>query len=155
MIAIGFANVMFTLWDVFEENTRTVYKIEGILTKTGKYHIYDGRLVDQKEYDWRTREDKDFVDALELVKSSDSIDILVTTNARYTEQDRVVEYIMDTENPKIHLVFDEDHVKEMHYNGYSYYLPIVDGKAKRWKNKVVSISTTNYEIKYNSIYIKF
>jgi hypothetical protein len=26
MIAIGFANVMFTLWDVYEEGTRTVYR---------------------------------------------------------------------------------------------------------------------------------
>lgn len=234
MIAIGFANVMFTLWNVFDEGTRTVYKyvknissditeveklypgvpvnyslkghymvfpnggnkeeiandcfqfgqykgesfnnasldylfwyygqignqesreiLEGILTKTGKYHMYDGRLVDQKEYDWRTQEDKDFADALELVKSGNPIEIMVTSNARYTENDRVVEYIMDTENPKIYLVFDEDHVKEMYYSGYHYYLPIVDGKAKRWKNKVVSIPTTNYEIKYNSIYIKF
>lgn len=234
MIAIGFANVMFTLWDVYEEGTRIIYRyvknissdineveklypgvpvnyslkghymvfandskkeeisadrfqfgqykgytfnnvgydylfwyygqignqesreiIEGILTKTGKYHMYDGRLVDQKEYDWRTQEDKEFESALELVKSGDSIEIMVTSNARYTENDRVVEYIMETENPKIFLVFNEEHVKEMRYNGCYYYLPIVDGKAKRWKNKVVSIPTTNYEIKYNSIYIKF
>lgn len=234
MIAIGFANVMFTLWNVFDEGTHTVYKyvknissdlneverlypgvpvnyslkghymvfpssdnkevieadrfqfgqykgepfsnvgsdylfwyynqignqesreiLESILTKTGKYHMYDGRLVDQKEYDWRTQDDKEFESALELVKSGNSIDILVTSNARYTENDRVVEYIMDTENPKIYLVFNEENVKEMSYNGYYYYLPIVDGKAKRWKNKVVSIPTTNYEVKYNSIYIKF
>lgn len=233
MIAIGFANVYFTLWNVFEEGTRTVYRyvkniskdwgeveklypgvpvnyslkghymvfandskkeeigpdrfqfgqykgepfsnassdylfwyygqignqeskeiIEGIITKTGKYYMYNGRLVDQKEYDWRTQEDKEFESALELVKSGDSIEIMVTSNARYTENDRVVEFIMETENPKIYLVFDEDHVKEMSYSGYYYYLPIVDGKAKRWKNKVVSIPTTNYEIKYNSIYIK-
>lgn len=233
MVAIGFANVYFTLWDVFDEGTKTVYRyvkniskdwgeveklypgievnyslkghymeftnskkeeidadrfqfgqfmgetfdgvgsdylfwyynqisnqesreiLESILTKTGKYHMYDGRLVDQKEYDWRTQEDKDFASALELVESGNPIEIMVTSNARYTEHDHVVEYIMDTENPKIYLVFDEDHVKEMYYSGYHYYLPIVDGKAKRWKNKVVSIPTTNYEIKYNSIYIKF
>ena len=129
--------------------------LENILTKTGKYHMYDGKLVNQEEYDWRVQEDKDFASALELVKSGDSIEIMVTSNARYTEYDKVVEFIMDTENPKIHLVFDEDHVKEMSYSGYYYYLPIVDGKAKRWKNKVVSIPTANYEIKYNSIYIKF
>ena len=233
MIAIGFANVYFTLWNVFDEGTRTVYRyvkniskdwdeveklypgvsvnyslkghymefpsgdnkevitndrfqfgqykgetfnasssdylfwcygqicnqeskeiIEGILTKTGKYHMCDGRLVDQEEYDWRIQECKEFESALELIKSGDSIEIMVTSNARYTENDRVVEFIMVTENPKIHLVFDEEHVKEMSYKGYYYYLPIVDGKAKRWKNKVVSIPTTNYEVKYNSIYIK-
>ena len=233
MIAIGFANVMFTLWNVFDEGTRTVYKyvknissdigkveklypgvpvnyslkghymvftnnseneeiandrfqfgqykgytfdcagydylfwyygqisnqesreiLENILTKTGKYHMYDGKLVNQEEYDWRVQEDKDFANALELVKSGDTIEIMVTSNARCTEHDHVVEFIMDTKNPKIHLVFDEEHVKEMYYSGYYYYLPIVDGKAKRWKNKVLSIPTTNYEVKYNSIYIK-
>ena len=49
----------------------------------------------------------------------------------------------------IHYHFPE--VKENYYNGFTYYLPVLKGKAKRVKNKTIVITEFTYEIFENYI----
>jgi len=52
----------------------------------------------------------------------------------------------------IHYHFQE--VKENYYNGYDYYLPVLNGKAKRVKNKNIIVTKFTYEIIENTIIIQ-
>lgn len=52
----------------------------------------------------------------------------------------------------IHYHFQD--VKENYYNGFSYYLPILNGKAKRVKNKNIIVTKFTYEIIENAIIIQ-
>ena len=45
-------------------------------------------------------------------------------------------------------------VKENYYQGYEYYLPVVNGKQKRIKNKNLCITDYNYEVSDNEIKIE-
>ena len=45
------------------------------------------------------------------------------------------------------LIFHFNETKEMCYNGYPYYLPVLNGKSKRFKNKNVKV--TSYTFKEN------
>lgn len=57
-----------------------------------------------------------------------------------------------TEDNNIHYHFQE--VKENYYNGFNYYLPLLNGKAKRVKNKNIKVTDFTYEVKDNFIQVE-
>lgn len=68
----------------------------------------------------------------------------------------VPEYNLDEEGDyrDEDIIFHFDNIKEMYYQGYSYYLPLdAKGKAKRFKNKNVKITKYTYETDNNVITI--
>lgn len=55
------------------------------------------------------------------------------------------------------VLFKFPEVKEMYYNGYEYYLPVLNGKTKRIKNKTIMVTEYTYKIIENGglvIYIE-
>jgi len=51
------------------------------------------------------------------------------------------------------VIFHFNNIKENWYNGYPYYLPVLNGKSKRFKNKNVKINKYSYELNNNVITI--
>lgn len=74
----------------------------------------------------------------------------VTTNPEYQFDDN--NYTLCTEDRIVVLVVNE--AKEQYYNGYRYYLPIINGKAKRLKNKTITLNVNEYKIDGNKIYVQ-
>lgn len=67
-------------------------------------------------------------------------DVTITSNAEEIDENK---FACRTNVEGVRVLFDN--AKEMYYNGYYYYLPVIDGKAKKLKNKVVRISPSNVE----------
>lgn len=69
---------------------------------------------------------------------------------KYITENNVLEFDCD-QNPCYdgnlfikEITFQFDEVKECYYRGYSYFLPVINGKSKRIKNKTIRI--TDFEI---------
>jgi hypothetical protein len=92
-----------------------------------------------------------FDSILDKIKNEGKVEVTVTSNADY--QLKEDNYLLFTEDKIVVLVVDE--AKEQHYNGYTYYLPIINGKAKRLKNKTVTFDVKEYRIDnvYRHIYV--
>ena len=87
-------------------------------------------------------ENKKFTETLAMVKSTNTLEVLIDANPDEDGHYR---------NGNVIYVFPE--VKENYYNGFIYYLPVLNGKAKRIKNKTIIINDFNYELKNGNIYI--
>ena len=44
------------------------------------------------------------------------------------------------------IIFHFAEIKENYYQGYTYYLPILNGKAKRFKNKNIKVTKYSYSV---------
>lgn len=67
------------------------------------------------------------------------IELQITSNVLFEKEDL---FIVLTDK-RLRLIFSE--AKSLMYNGYEYYLPIINGKAKKLKNKHVRVHVKNYE----------
>jgi hypothetical protein len=79
--------------------------------------------------------------AVEMVKSHKPITVLIEANP---DEDG---YYYSTP----YLAYHFPEVQENYYRGYSYYLPVVNGKQKRIKNKNIIISDYTYSVDDNDI----
>lgn len=115
----------------------------------GYEHLYNSIMTpeESKLYDERQRK---FNEILDRIKSEGKVEVTVTTNAEYQFDDN--NYTLCTEDRIVVLVANE--AKEQYYNGYRYYLPIINGKAKRLKNKTVTLNVNEYKIDGNQIYVQ-
>lgn len=139
-----------------QETIMTVLEPVGYRTIT---HVYmcDGEKVthhgimtpeEAKHYDEIQRK---FDATIDRIKNEGTVEVTVTTNAEYQFEDD--NYTLFTEDKIVVLVVDE--AKEQYYNGYTYYLPVINGKAKRLKNKTVTFDVKKYTIDdvYRHIYV--
>ena len=59
---------------------------------------------------------------------------------------------LDTYNDYLKVLVED--YKEMYYQGYSYHLPVVNGKSKRLKNKTIKVNTKDYQVIDGVYYVK-
>jgi hypothetical protein len=66
-------------------------------------------------------------------------------------------YLLRTNNRDIQVAYTGD-TKEMYYSGHYYYLPVINGKSKKIKNKTIRVYVSDYDIMqteyWSKIYIK-
>lgn len=102
--------------------------LDSILVKNG-YYLVDNNIIDKYDYEKLMNEKEEFNKTLDEIKSG-NFSFIPESNL-----DETGEYCI---NSGLFLVFPE--LKEMSYQGYPYYLPVLNGKAKRIKNKKVIIT---------------
>lgn len=102
---------------------------------------------DVRKYEERNRI---FNETLDVIKNVGNIEVTITSNPDYGYEG--FPYTMTTDNDNIIIVVEE--AVERFYKGYMYLLPIIDGKARRVKNKKMNVDCSKYEIVNNRIYIR-
>ena len=114
--------------------------IKNILISNFPYKEYNNDIVDIETYNILIAEDEIKNIIKSKVNNGETIDLTITHNPDsdgYIRVDGVL--------------YKFPEVKESWYNGFPYYLPVLNGKAKRVKNKTIEISKCEY--KDNVIYI--
>lgn len=106
--------------------------IENLLRKKG-YVCEDNRIYTDQEVKYQNEVDK-------YCDESNMFEFVSLTNLR--SDDRITGFTYDDKFETVFFSFDE--IKECYYNGYNYYLPLVNGKAKRIKNKRIRV--TDFEV---------
>lgn len=91
--------------------------------------------VDDSEYDYIINHNANCECAKQKIADKD-VDFIAETNLYFYESIDGKDMFCTCAN-EITYLFDE--VKEMSYQGYTYYLPILNGKAKRIKNKTIIV----------------
>ena len=116
----------------------------------GEDHLYE-TLMTPEEVRQHDEYEREFNEVIDHIKNNKTIDVTITANPE-PEYDEEGTFTMPTDNKSILIVVSE--AKEQYYNGYTYYLPIINGKVRRVKNKKMTIDCTNYEILENRILIR-
>lgn len=113
-----------------ESNTKHYEFVKSVLLERG-YKMFDGILMNNTEYN-RHIETIEYINKLiDMVREHKPVEITVSYNFDengYYKDDNGILYQYTSE------------MKENYYQGFSYYLPILNGKAKRVKNKTLRIS---------------
>lgn len=100
-------------------------------------------LMSPQDLENERKQKEKFQELTNLVKNGNQLNVFIEYNL-----DENGIYVDDC----IRYHFPE--VRENYYNGYSYYLPVVNGKQKRIKNKNLVITNYNYTIDDNYINIE-
>lgn len=140
------ADVEYTFWYsqqlIEDDNRAACYEF----LKLHGYVVIEDRIYSPEEYK-RIQSDNSVCDELLATNAKQGyIDLTITDNARYDAENR---WVLPTNINNVFIVCEEG-AKTMYYQGWEYYLPIFDGKAKRMKNKTVRIQTTNTLVSYCS-----
>lgn len=94
----------------------------------------DGEIISKDRYEQIMN--KKATDA--ILESTDFIVVEAERNLKYDEGDRLATGKFQVNGADVTFFFSD--FREMYYNGYSYALPLTDGKAKRIKGKKIKIS---------------
>lgn len=133
------ADVEYTCWYsqqiISEENRNACYEF----LKLHGYVVIEDRIYSPEEYEKIQSANRICDELLENNAKQGYIDLTITENAHYDAEGFCV---LPTNIKGVYIVCEEG-AKAMYYQGWEYYLPIFDGKAKRMKNKTVRIQTTN------------
>ena len=105
-------------------------------------HIYQ-YLMSPEALEIERKEKKEFLEMIDSIKNATELNFFCEANPNSEG-----EY----QDGKIHYHFQD--VKENYYNGFEYYLPVLNGKAKRIKNKNILVTKFTYEINENSIIVQ-
>ena len=125
----------------------------------GEHREYVGKILEANGYEIRTNTYTDYYgethtstylmtpelledERIKNAGKNEILSILENNNPIEITFDRNPDYNGDCEKDNIWFHFAE--VKENYYNGFEYYLPVVNGKQKRIKNKNLVIKNYNY-----------
>lgn len=106
----------------------------------------DSSLDELVSPEFIANEAEDHARVMEMIKDLESkpaLEATLETNLSYTGG-----YVNISEFKTLDLIYRFPEVKEMYYNGYAYYVPVQDGKAKRIKNKPIMITDYDIEPKF-------
>lgn len=132
------------------------YEIEKVLAPMGYKAIYSrvDRMLSPEEAERINTEYVRVISISEQIAEHGYYDIESVGNL-YDGDDEG--YLFRTNNPEIQVAYTGD-VKEMYYSGYYYYLPVINEKAKKIKNKTIRVYVSDYDIMqteyWSKIYIK-
>ena len=124
-------------WDNIYDEAHKAY-VENILINNGyviEHNHGHSAILSPSEVEERNQAEKKFQQELDLISSSL---ILYLTPMQNVRSDG---YYRDGD-----LVYHFQEVKENYYAGTYYYLPVLNGKAKRIKNKTLKITNFTYNI---------
>lgn len=133
-------------WDNVYDETHKEFVTEtlknrGYEIRESRWTDYDGHehnnvyLVSPETLETERKNAEALNNMIEKVKNSDILELTMTSNldedGYYREGDVLYKFA---------------EVKENYYQGWSYYLPVLKGKAKRVKNKTIVITKFNYSV---------
>jgi hypothetical protein len=105
-----------------------------VLLDSGEYTIYDNILYSVDEYNKimaRVVGETKTKDFYQKVQQSDYAHIIINPTKNISNNNLL--RATTSEGVDVDILFND--TKEMYYNGFTYRLPVVDGKAKKIKNK--------------------
>lgn len=114
----------------YYEQTGNVHA-EKVLIDSKKFVLYKGDLVSRDEIDHKMHVDKIF----DVADNTDELEVIATRNINTSG---VLFVNLDGVNLEFE-IGDKVETKYFTYNEYEYNLPVIDGKAKRIKNKKIKI----------------
>lgn len=132
------------------------HEIEKVLLPLGYKVIYGicDRMLSPEEAERINNEYERVILISEQIAEHGYYDIESVGNL-YDEGDG--DYLFRTNNTDIQVAYNGD-VKEMYYSGHYYYLPVINGKSKKIKNKTIRVYVSDYDITqteyWSRIYIK-
>jgi predicted CoA-binding protein len=136
------ADVEYTCWYsqqiISEENRNACYEF----LKLHGYVVIEDRIYSPEEYEKIQSANRVCDELLETNAKQGYIDLTITDNAHYDAENFCV---LPTNIKGVYIVCEEG-AKAMYYQGWEYYLPIFNGKAKRMKNKTVRIQIKNTHV---------
>jgi hypothetical protein len=120
-------------------------EVEKILLDNG-YHMVDGRAVSDEVYQSMIQKQTDADNAKQLIDSGEPIDVIAQSNLKdgYPEDFTYCRATLGSEPSDKYIWLHFKEFKEMVYQGFPYYLPVINGKAKRIKNKALRIDSYTY-----------
>ena len=133
------------------------HEIEKVLVPLGYKAIYSivDRMLSPEEAERINNEYDRVISISEQIAEHGYYDIESVGNLKDDGGDEG--YLFRTNNTDIQVAYTGD-VKEMYYSGYYYYLPIINGKSKKIKNKTIRVYVSDYDIMqteyWSKIYIK-
>lgn len=141
MYTIGFTTKFYTLWDVTVETFTTEYGRKG--RRVTATFIKNVSMDEQAARD-------EIAAAIDL---NGCVDLLNITNIKAWDEN---EYGSETAVERVNLIWDFAAIERFEYNGYEYFLPVKDGKAKRIKGKKLHIIADHYthDRRYLEIHVK-
>lgn len=133
------ADVEYTHWYskqvLTDDNLDACYEF----LKLHGYVVIEDCIYSPQEYEKIQSTNRVCDELLETNEKQGYIDLTITENAHYDAEGNCV---LPTNIKGVYIVCEEG-AKAMYYQGWEYYLPIFNGKAKRMKNKTVRIQTKN------------
>lgn len=127
----------------------------------GDHKEYVGSILKDNGYEIRTwGEDNQYLMSPEDLenerKQNEETNEFIKTLDKKEDLNVVFEYNPDEEGEcRIYnIIYKFKEVRENYYNGFPYYLPVVNGKQKRIKNKNLVITDYNYSVNDNIITIQ-
>ena len=120
----------YTMWyyDNIEDSTHRDYVKSVLINKYG-YIEYNGSLYTEEDYATILEENAHFDNVMKMINNNEVLTFVAESNPN-----EYGELYVD----RMKYCFNE--VGENYYNGHYYYLPIVNGKQKRIKNKKVNVT---------------
>lgn len=110
----------------YEVRTRTWESYDGTM-KSEEYLVSPDELKAEEEFN------KELIEAEQKLKNGEPITFVPESNL--SEEGEYRDGLIDYKFPE---------VKEMEYRSWYYWIPVKNGKAKRFKNKNVTITSYNY-----------
>lgn len=138
----------YVLWyvnEIYDEDHKMY--VESVLLNTYNYIKYNDCFVTENEYNEIVEEENARKEFLNRIKNNEPIE--------YTPIFNLSEYCVDGKTygsfiiNDVTFVFTE--IVENWYNGFPYYLPTINGKGKRIKNKTLVI--TDYTFNGETVYV--
>lgn len=126
----GINDVNYTMWyyDNISDEAHRDYVKSVLINKYG-YIEYDGSLYTEEDYAAILESNAHFDNVMKMISNNEVLTFISERNP-----DGYGELCVDGINYR----FNE--VGENYYKGYNYYLPIMNGKQKRIKNKKVNVT---------------
>ena len=124
-----------------------------IITSTSFYDGYEHEhnvLIDPETAQMHDERERKFKETIEHIQNNGEIEVTITSNASYNIDEN--NYTLSTDNDSVYIIVNE--AKSQYYNGYEYFLPVIDGKARRVKNKTFKFKVKEYEIVGYNIFVK-
>lgn len=123
-----------------------------VLLKSGRYGEYDGTIMPMERVNELLAEDATRDEIAAAIDLNGCVDIMNVSNIKDWDD----EFGSETAVDRVNLVWDRAAIERFEYNGWEYFLPVKDGKAKRIKGKKLHIIADHYthDRRYLEIHVK-
>lgn len=112
-----------------------------VLLRSGLYGEYNGELMTMDRINELLAEDAIHDEIAAAIDVNGCVDLLNVTNIGQWDEDT---FGSNTDVNRVKLIWDRADISRFVYNGWEYFLPVKDGKAKRIKGKKLHIIADRY-----------
>ena len=141
-------DIKYILWYVNEicDEDHKMY-VESVLINKYNYIKYNDCFITVNEYNDIIEAENKQIEFINKLKNNEVIEYIPTYNlSEYYDNGKTCGTLIIN-----NIAFVVTDVVENWYNGFPYYLPVINGKGKRIKNKTIAI--TNYSFENNIVIV--